>query len=259
MNTKANNTIAVSAAASELLKKLAETSLNTAECKADFSLTEPLTAKENGLLTSLKKKGILHTELLETENGKVLVIHLDAAGLEFIRAEFGICLGGLESLAVETEEAPALVEEETPAAEEAPAESPESAPELETDAESVPEEEEKKLARRGALTEAGKASIRAAVMARFTALPESGTKLQKLYKGKVYTAFVNADGSVDMYCDIEGTEQTHFNSLTHAARTITGAKNISGRKFFGCAGKRLDSTPVEETPAAEESAEADNK
>ena len=55
-----------------------------------------------------------------------------------------------------------------------------------------------------------------------------------------------ADGSVDMDCDIEGPEQTHFNSLTHAARTITGAKNISGRKFFGCAGKRLDAAaPVE--------------
>lgn len=178
MSTKANNTIAVSAAAAELLKKLAETSLNTAEGKADFALSEPLSAKENGLLTGLKKKP----------------------------------------------------------------------------------------ARRGALTEAGKASIRAAVMARFTALPESGTKLQKLYKGKMYTAFVNADGSVDMDCDIEGTEQTHFNSLTHAARTITGAKNISGRKFFGCAGKRLDATPaeetpapvVEETPAAEEAAEVEN-
>ena len=246
MNTKANNTIAVSAAASELLKKLAETSLNTADSKADFSLTEPLTAKENGLLTGLKKKRFLHTELAETENGKVLVIHLDAAGLEFIRSEFGICLGGLEALAPETEEAPAA-EEVAP----------------EADAEDAPAEEEKKPARRGALTEAGMASIRAAVMARFTALPESGTKLQKIYKGKIYTAFVNADGSVDMDCDIEGTEQTHFNSLTHAARTITGAKNISGRKFFGCAGKRLDAAAPEEAvaeaPAAEESAEADNK
>lgn len=250
MNTKANNTIAVSAAASELLKKLAETSLNTADSKADFSLTEPLTAKENGLLTGLKKKRFLHTELSETENGKVLVIHLDAAGLEFIRSEFGICLGGLEALAPETEEAPT-------AEEVAPEADAEDAPETETEA--APAEEEKKPARRGALTEAGMASIRAAVMSRFTALPESGTKLQKLYKGKMYTAFVNADGSVDMDCDIEGTEQTHFNSLTHAARTITGAKNISGRKFFGCAGKRLSATPAEETPAAEESAEADNK
>ena len=151
---------------------------------------------------------------------------------------------------VEEEAAP--VEEETSAAEETPAESPET----EAAPETAPAEEEKKPARRGALTEAGMASIRAAVMARFTALPESGTKLQKIYKGKIYTAFVNADGSVDMDCDIEGTEQTHFNSLTHAARTITGAKNISGRKFFGCAGKRLDAAaPVEavaEAPAAEE-------
>ena len=221
MNTKANNTIAVSAAASELLKKLAVTSLNTADSKADFSLTEPLTAKENGLLTGLKKKRFLHTELAETENGKVLVIHLDAAGLEFIRSEFGICLGGLEALAPETEEAPAAEEVETTAAEEvAPEADAEDAPETETEA--APAEEEKKPARRGALTEAGMASIRAAVMSRFTALPESGTKLQKLYKGKMYTAFVNADGSVDMDCDIEGTEQTHFNSPTHAARTITG-------------------------------------
>lgn len=252
MNTKENKTIAVSAAAAELLQKLANASLQTAEGKADFALTEPLTAKENGLLTSLKKKNFLHTELTETETGKVLVIHFDRAGLGFLRSALGICLG---DEAAPVEEVAAPVEEETPAAEEAPAETPEAAAEPETDAESAPEEE-KKPARRGALTEAGMASIRAAVMARFTALPESGTKLQKIYKGKIYTAFVNADGSVDMDCDIEGTEQTHFNSLTHAARTITGAKNISGRKFFGCAGKRLDAAaPVEavaEAPAAEE-------
>lgn len=256
MNTKANNTIAVSAAALELLKKLAETSLNTAEGKSDFALTEPLTAKENGILTGLKKKNFLHTELAEMEDGKRLVMHFDAAGLEFLRSEFDICLGD-EAAPVEEETAP--VEEETPASEEV-------APETEAETEAAPTEEEKKPARRGALTEAGKASIRAAVMARFTALPESGTKLQKLYKGKMYTAFVNADGSVDMDCDIEGTEQTHFNSLTHAARTITGAKNISGRKFFGCAGKRLDAAPAEETPAPvveetpsnEEAAEVEN-
>lgn len=249
MNDNAKNTIAVSAAAAELLQKLANSSLQTAEGKADFAMTEPLSKKENGILTGLKKKSFLHTELTETETGKVLVIHFDRAGLDFLRAEFGICLGD-EAAPVEEEAAP--VEEETPAAEETPAESPETVAAPET----APAEEEKKPARRGALTEAGKASIRAAVMARFTALPESGTKLQKIYKGKIYTAFVNADGSVDMDCDIEGTEQTHFNSLTHAARTITGAKNISGRKFFGCAGKRLDAAaPVEavaEAPAAEE-------
>lgn len=249
MNDNAKNTIAVSAAAAELLQKLANSSLQTAEGKADFAMTEPLSKKENGILTGLKKKSFLHTELTETETGKVLVIHFDRAGLDFLRAEFGICLGD-EAAPVEEEAAP--VEEETPAAEETPAESPET----EAAPETAPAEEEKKPARRGALTEAGMASIRAAVMARFTALPASGTKLQKIYKGKIYTAFVNADGSVDMDCDIEGTEQTHFNSLTHAARTITGAKNISGRKFFGCAGKRLDAAaPVEavaEAPAAEE-------
>ncbi len=249
MNDNAKNTIAVSAAAAELLQKLANASLQTAEGKADFAMTEPLSKKENGILTGLKKKSFLHTELTETETGKELVIHFDRAGLDFLRAEFGICLGD-EAAPVEEEAAP--VEAETPAAEETPAESPET----EAAPETAPAEEEKKPARRGALTEAGMASIRAAVMARFTALPESGTKLQKIYKGKIYTAFVNADGSVDMDCDIEGTEQTHFNSLTHAARTITGAKNISGRKFFGCAGKRLDAAaPVEavaEAPAAEE-------
>lgn len=249
MNDNAKNTIAVSAAAAELLQKLANASLQTAVGKADFAMTEPLSKKENGILTGLKKKSFLHTELTETETGKVLVIHFDRAGLDFLRAEFGICLGD-EAAPVEEEAAP--VEEETPAAEVTPAESPET----EAAPETAPAEEEKKPARRGALTEAGMASIRAAVMARFTALPESGTKLQKIYKGKIYTAFVNADGSVDMDCDIEGTEQTHFNSLTHAARTITGAKNISGRKFFGCAGKRLDAAaPVEavaEAPAAEE-------
>lgn len=249
MNDNAKNTIAVSAAAAELLQKLANSSLQTAEGKADFAMTEPLSKKENGILTGLKKKSFLHTELTETGTGKVLVIHFDRAGLDFLRAEFGICLG---DEAAPVEEEAASVEEETPAAEETPAESPETVAAPET----APAEEEKKPARRGALTEAGKASIRAAVMARFTALPESGTKLQKIYKGKIYTAFVNADGSVDMDCDIEGTEQTHFNSLTHAARTITGAKNISGRKFFGCAGKRLDAAaPVEavaEAPAAEE-------
>ena len=241
MNDNAKNTLAVSAAAAELLQKLANSSLQTAEGKADFAMTEPLSKKENGILTGLKKKSFLHTELTETETGKVLVIHFDRAGLDFLRAEFGICLG---------DEAAPVEEEAAPVEEEAPAESPEA------EAETAPAEEEKKPARRGALTEAGMASIRAAVMARFTALPESGTKLQKIYKGKIYTAFVNADGSVDMDCDIEGTEQTHFNSLTHAARTITGAKNISGRKFFGCAGKRLDAAaPVEavaEAPAAEE-------
>lgn len=249
MNDNAKNTIAVSAAAAELLQKLANASLQTAEGKADFAMTEPLSKKENGILTGLKKKSFLHTELTETETGKVLVIHFDRAGLDFLRAEFGICLGD-EAAPVEEEAAP--VEEETPAAEETPAESPET----ESAPETAPAEEEKKPARRGALTEAGMASIRAAVMARFTALPASGTKLQKIYKGKIYTVFVNADGSVDMDCDIEGTEQTHFNSLTHAARTITGAKNISGRKFFGCAGKRLvAAAPVEavaEAPAAEE-------
>ena len=255
MNDNAKNTIAVSAAAAELLQKLANASLQTAEGKADFAMTEPLSKKENGILTGLKKKSFLHTELTETETGKVLVIHFDRAGLDFLRAEFGICLG---DEAAPVEEAPAPVEEETPAAEEETAPVEEEAPAESSEAEAVatPAEEEKKPARRGALTEAGMASIRAAVMARFTALPESGTKLQKIYKGKIYTAFVNADGSVDMDCDIEGTEQKHFNSLTHAARTITGAKNISGRKFFGCAGKRLDAAaPVEavaEAPAAEE-------
>ncbi len=183
------------------------------------------------------------------------MIHFDAAGLGFLRSALDICLGD-ETAPMEEEPAPV---EEAPAAEGV-------VPETEAENEAAPTEEEKKPARRGALTEAGMASIRAAVMARFTALPESGTKLQKIYKGKIYTAFVNADGSVDMDCDIEGTEQTHFNSLTHAARTITGAKNISGRKFFGCAGKRLDATPaeetpapvVEETPAAEEAAEVEN-
>lgn len=247
MNDNAKNTIAVSAAAAELLQKLANASLATAEGKADFAMTAPLSKKENGILTGLKKKHFLHTELQETETGKVLVVHFDRAGLGFLRSALGICLG---EEAAPVEEAPAPVEEETPAAEDAPADSPED------EAEAAPAEEEKKPARRGALTEAGMASIRAAVMARFTALPESGTKLQKIYKGKIYTAFVNADGSVDMDCDIEGTAQTHFNSLTHAARTITGAKNISGRKFFGCAGKRLDAAapvePVAEAPATEE-------
>ena len=247
MNDNAKNTFAVSAAAAELLQKLANASLATAEGKADFAMTEPLSKKENGILTGLKKKKFLHTELQETETGKVLVVHFDRAGLGFLRSALGICLG---EEAAPVEEAPAPVEEETPAAEDAPADSPED------EAEAAPAEEEKKPARRGALTEAGMASIRAAVMARFTALPESGTKLQKIYKGKIYTAFVNADGSVDMDCDIKGTERTHFNSLTHAARTITGAKNISGRKFFGCAGKRLDAAapvePVAEAPATEE-------
>lgn len=253
MNDNAKNTFAVSAAAAELLQKLANASLATAEGKADFAMTEPLSKKENGILTGLKKKHFLHTELQETETGKVLVVHFDRAGLGFLRSALGICLG---EEAAPVEEAPAPVAEETPAAEDAPAPVEEEAPAESPEAEAAPAEEEKKPARRGALTEAGMASIRAAVMARFTALPESGTKLQKIYKGKIYTVFVNADGSVDMDCDIEGTEQTHFNSLTHAARTITGAKNISGRKFFGCAGKRLDAAapvePVAEAPAAEE-------
>lgn len=59
----------------------------------------------------------------------------------------------------------------------------------------------------------------------FPGMPKPGSKLEREYKGKTYTAKVLRDGF-----EYEGKK---FDSLTAIARKITGVKFLSGPQFFG--------------------------
>lgn len=203
MNNTKNNTLTESAA-SLLLKLAAMATSEKGKLRAKFICTDVLTKQENGAMTSLKKKGLLSTELLVGEDGdKTLQVTLSKEGRAAIRAL------------------------QTPPAVEEPVEEVETA---------APKRAAKR-AKREAAADTGEQPARprvnAGVQAMFDPLPEAGTTLSKLYKGSCYQATLHADGSCEL------NDGTWYSSLTAAARHITGAKNISGRKFFGCAGKRL--------------------
>lgn len=224
-----NTNMTESAAA--LLIKLADMSKNeNGEIRPTFICTEIMTKKENGVMTSLKKKGVLSTEVGKDEDGnKFLQVTFTADGLDVVRELTAADESNTEEPEAECEpcdeaevvvEAPAEVEDEVPAEEE------EEAPAVEVEEETPAKVEEAKHT---------PGRVNAGVQAMFDPLPEEGTTLTKLYKGSCYQATLNADGSCTL------NDGTWFSSLTAAARFITGAKNISGRKFFGIPGKRVAS------------------
>ncbi len=71
------------------------------------------------------------------------------------------------------------------------------------------------------------------IMAMFQPI-EAGTILSRIYKGQCYQVQMCADGSC-----IDYRNGKSYNSLSHAARCITGRKNVPGRKFFRVDGKRV--------------------
>lgn len=217
--------------AAALLIKLADmTEAVNGEIIPKFTCTEVLTKKENGVMTGLKKKGLLSTELLKGGNGdKALQVTLTPAGLDAIRELTAADEPDAEepepvaepaatgNVAAEAGDAP---EADAPAAE-GGAEVPGG---LDDGEENAPEVDAPSPGR-----------VNTGVQAMFDPLPESGTILTKLYKGSCYQATLKADGSCIL------NDGSWFSSLTAAARFITGAKNISGRKFFGIPGKRVAS------------------
>lgn len=204
----------ISSAAASFLQTIAH--LNDAPCN-EVVLPTPLTAQQKGLLTGLKKKGLVETHNTVDEDGNAhLVATLSDAALQFVMETAPWEQAEEEQPAVEEVEATEVAEQQAPA-------------------------KERKSCAPKTLT---------GIFGMFTPLPEGGTKLQKLYKGQLYTAIVNEDGSVSMDMDM-GELGTEFRSLTHAARAITGYKNISGRKFFGVAGKRINAQEVEPAAKAE--------
>lgn len=173
-------------------------------------LPTPLTAQQKGLLTVLKKKGLVETHNTVDEDGNShLAATLSNAALQFVMDTAPWENQTEQQPGVEVAEAPDGAEQQGPA-------------------------KQRKSCAPKSLT---------GIFGMFTPLPEGGTKLQKIYKGQLYTAIVNEDGSVSMDIDM-GELGTEFRSLTHAARAITGYKNISGRKFFGVAGKRIPAQEV---------------
>ena len=222
-----------------ILIKLADMSKNeNGEIRPTFICTEIMTKKENGVMTSLKKKGVLSTEVGKDEDGnKFLQVTFTADGLDVVRELTAADESNTEETEAECEpcdEAEVVVPEpsEEGTEEEAPAEE-EDAEAEEEEAPAVEEEEETPA--KANETKRTQGRVNAGVQAMFDPLPEEGTTLTKLYKGSCYQATLNADGSCTL------NDGTWFSSLTVAARFITGTKNISGRKFFGIPGKRVAS------------------
>jgi len=124
--------------------------------------------------------------------------------------------------AAKTEEAP-KAEEEIPATEESPA--------------AIVPEDEADEAPASAFAEKDIDPIWAkrmnGIMAMFQPI-EAGTILTRVYKGQCYQVQMCADGSC-----IDYTNGKSYNSLSHAARCITGRKSVPGRKFFKVDGKRV--------------------
>lgn len=207
----------MSACVANLVKLLFPMSLtDEGEILESFVCTEVLSKSQNASLTQLKKRGLLTTESLKDDDGKKLIIHLTESGFSL----FGEMLS--ESQEVEDAE---VSEEETEAAD-----APEADAEEDDDFEPLVIKDD--VAPAPAVTAPVSRNL-AGVFGIFDALPEAGTVLTKLYKGTCYNATLASDGS----CTLD--DGRVFSSLTAAARFITGAKNISGRKFFGCAGKRV--------------------
>lgn len=247
--------------------------------EARFVCTEVLSKRENGTLTSLKNKGLLSSELCEGENGAELHICLSDAAVDLIgQLETPVqkLTRKAKKYVAKAEEAPAAaeVEEETapaaevveepapapvePAAEEVKEEKPakkarktnkkaaktEEAPKAEEEipateespAAIVPEDEEDE-APASAFAEKDIDPIWAkrmnGIMAMFQPI-EAGTILTRVYKGQCYQVQMCADGSC-----IDYRNGKSYNSLSHAARCITGRKSVPGRKFFKVDGKRV--------------------
>lgn len=223
MNT---NTYNLSAAATELIATLADLAFQqSAAADKPFVFEGTLTAQQKGLMTSLKKKGLIISELVATEAGRTLSISFTEAGRALV-----VTTAPQEEAA--TEEAPEVAPAEEAETEES------AAPEAEApqEEEAAPEAAETEEAAAPAEEVAPKAATtRTGVIAMFAPLPAAGTVLKKTYKGQTFEATLNADGSVVV-------NGTFYTSLTQAALTITGYKNISGRKFFGCAAKKPAST-----------------
>lgn len=212
----------MSACVANFVKLLFPMSLtDKGEVLESFACTEVLSKSQNASLTQLKKRGLLTSETCKDDEGKKLIIHLTESGL----ALFGEMLA--ESQEVEEVEDS---EEEMEAAD-----APESDAEEDDDFEPLVIKDDVAPAPAAA---APVARNLAGVFGIFDALPEAGTVLTKVYKGTSFNATLASDGS----CTLD--DGRVFSSLTAAARFITGAKNISGRKFFGCAGKRVAKAEV---------------
>ena len=267
------------AAKNLLSKFAAMAAADSGKVEARFVCTEVLSKRENGTLTSLKNKDLLSSELCEGENGAELHICLSDAALDLIgQMETPVqkltrkakkYVAKAEPAAAEEEEtapaAPVAEEEEepapapaAPAAEEVEEEKPakkarktakktaktEEAPKAEEEvpateevpAAIVPEDEEDE-APASAFAEKDIDPIWAkrmnGIMAMFQPI-EAGTILSRVYKGQCYQVQMCADGSC-----IDYRNGKSYNSLSHAARCITGRKNVPGRKFFRVAGKRV--------------------
>ena len=213
-------------AAKNLLSKFAAMAADeSGKVEARFVCTEVLSKRENGTLTSLKNKDLLSSELCEGENGAELHICLSDAALDLIgQMETPVqkLTRKAKKYVAKAEEAP-KAEEEIPATEESPAAI-------------VPEDEEDE-APASAFAEKDIDPIWAkrmnGIMAMFQPI-EAGTILTRVYKGQCYQVQMCADGSCIDYANGKS-----YNSLSHAARCITGRKSVPGRKFFKVDGKRV--------------------
>lgn len=246
-------------AAKNLLSKFAAMAADeSGKVEARFVCTEVLSKRENGTLTSLKNKDLLSSELCEGENGAELHICLSDAALDLI-GQMETPVQKLTRKAkkyvakdvAKAEEAPAAAEEvkeEKPAkkarktnkkaakTEEAPKAEEEIPATEEVPAAIVPEDEEDE-APASAFAEKDIDPIWAkrmnGIMAMFQPI-EAGTILTRVYKGQCYQVQMCADGSCIDYANGKS-----YNSLSHAARCITGRKSVPGRKFFKVDGKRV--------------------
>lgn len=261
-------------AAKNLLSKFAAMAADeSGKVEARFVCTEVLSKRENGTLTSLKNKDLLSSELCEGENGAELHICLSDAALDLI-GQMETPVQKLTRKAkkyvakdvAKAEEAPAaaeVVEEPAPApvepaAEEVKEEKPakkarktnkkaaktEEAPKAEEEIPATEEspaaiepEDEEDEAPASAFAEKDIDPIWAkrmnGIMAMFQPI-EAGTILTRVYKGQCYQVQMCADGSCIDYANGKS-----YNSLSHAARCITGRKSVPGRKFFKVDGKRV--------------------
>lgn len=217
-------------AAKNLLSKFAAMAADeSGKVEARFVCTEVLSKRENGTLTSLKNKDLLSSELCEGENGAELHICLSDAALDLI--------GQMETPVQKlTRKAKKYVAKDVAKAEEAPKAEEEIPATEESPAAIVPEDEEDE-APASAFAEKDIDPIWAkrmnGIMAMFQPI-EAGTILTRVYKGQCYQVQMCADGSCIDYANGKS-----YNSLSHAARCITGRKSVPGRKFFKVDGKRV--------------------
>lgn len=230
MNTQITKYTDLSACVANLVSILFPMSLtDEGKVQETFEFTEMLSKSQNAALTQLKKRGLLTSEILKDDEGKKLLIHLTENGMALFT--------DMQGIPQDTEETDASDEDaEVSASDEVEEVNSEEDLEESSDNDEEDDEDFEPLVIKDDVRPAPVAPVTrnlAGVMGIFDALPEAGTVLTKVYKGTSYFATLAADGSCTLN---DGRE---FTSLTAAARFITGAKNISGRKFFGCAGKRV--------------------